>query len=271
MSQTNKGLVVGIVVAAVAAALALAIFAAVGNDHDGMMDGYRGYGPGMMYGYGNGSGGYGYGPGMMNGYRGGYGPGMMSGGYGIPATSAVRSASAADLNAIRGDVNAWLDDHSFKGFRVAHVMAFTNNDYVAVDDASGHGAFELLSAPRGQWLMPEPGPNMMWNTRYGMMRGYHWITTGAYGPGMMSGFGAYASPLQDGRAISSDRARQLAQRWLDENYPGEKALDSTAFPGYYTIDVGTSGHPSGMLSVNASTGAIWYHSWHGRFLAERDF
>jgi hypothetical protein len=25
-----------------------------------------------------------------------------------------------------------------------------------------------------------------------------------------------------------------------------------------------------MLSVNASTGAVWYHAWHGIFLAERD-
>ena len=39
----------------------------------------------------------------------------------------------------------------------------------------------------------------------------------------------------------------------------------------YTIDVGAGGHPVGMLSVNASTGAVWYHTWHGSFLAERDF
>lgn len=38
----------------------------------------RGYGPGMMGGYGPGR--SGYGPGMMGGY--GYGPGMMGGGFG---------------------------------------------------------------------------------------------------------------------------------------------------------------------------------------------
>jgi hypothetical protein len=26
-----------------------------------------------------------------------------------------------------------------------------------------------------------------------------------------------------------------------------------------------------MLSINATTGAVWYHGWHGRFLAEREF
>jgi hypothetical protein len=26
-----------------------------------------------------------------------------------------------------------------------------------------------------------------------------------------------------------------------------------------------------MLSVNATTGAVWYHGWHGAFVAERMF
>jgi hypothetical protein len=30
------------------------------------------------------------------------------------------------------------------------------------------------------------------------------------------------------------------------------------------------GTVNGMLSVNASTGQVWYHSWHGRFIARED-
>jgi len=28
-----------------------------------------------------------------------------------------------------------------------------------------------------------------------------------------------------------------------------------------------SGKISGMLSVNAGTGAVWYHTWHGTYIA----
>ena len=43
-----------------------------------------------------------------------------------------------------------------------------------------------------------------------------------------------------------------------------------AYPGYYTVDVTTSGVVDGMLSVNATTGQVWYHTWHGRFIALQD-
>jgi hypothetical protein len=256
---------VAVVGSLLALVLAIVALADDGTFHrHGMMNGSRsGYEPGMMNGK------RGYGPGMMNGGGGAYGPGMMAGGgNGLPATPPVRSASAADLTAVRERVNVWLRERGFNGFEVADVMAFTRNDYVAVKDPSGRAAFELLSGPRGQWLIPEPGPNMMWNTRYGMMRAGGSSATRGYGPGMMSGFGAYAAPNRKGGTISPARAGAIAQRWLSENLAGRKALDATAFPGYYTIDVGVSGHPAGMLSVNASTGAVWYHSWHGRFLAE---
>ena len=257
--------------AAVVVALALALTAVIvavthsgSNFGRGMMGGHRDdHGPGMM----SGSGGYG---GMMGSYRGDRGQGMMGGAYGVPTPfSPARSASAKDLDTVRERANAWLRERGFDGFQAAEVMAFTRNDYVAVEDANGHGAFELLSGPRGEWLMPEPGPNMMWNTRYGMMRGSGWGTMG--GSGMMGGYGKYETSRQGGESISSSRARTIAGRWLDENLPGRRALDPLAFPGYYTVDVGSKGHPVGMLSVNATTGAVWYHGWHGSFLAERDF
>ena len=43
------------------------------------------------------------------------------------------------------------------------------------------------------------------------------------------------------------------------------------FPGYFTLDTTVGGKKGGMLSVNAATGAVWYHGWHGGFLAERDY
>jgi hypothetical protein len=43
--------------------------------------------------------------------------------------------------------------------------------------------------------------------------------------------------------------------------------DPVAFPGYYTLHTLDAGKISGMLSVNAATGAVWYHTWHGAYIA----
>ena len=41
-----------------------------------------------------------------------------------------------------------------------------------------------------------------------------------------------------------------------------------AFPGYYTLETLKAGKITGMISVNASTGAVWPHWWHGAFIAK---
>ena len=78
------------------------------------------------------------GPGTMGGAFGGYGGGGAgSAGNAVP--------TGAQLTQVRNHVNVWLTSNGFKGFTVAEVMAFTNNDYVAVRDKSGKPAFELLT------------------------------------------------------------------------------------------------------------------------------
>ena len=148
---------------------------------------------------------------------------------------------------------------------------------------------------------------MMWNTRYGMgrsagsmmgsygrgmMRGQgngammgrlgSSTTTGGYGPGMMGGSGSGTgmmggsgrppAPAPRPRAttsVSLAEAHTLAQRWLDSNEPGVKVeTGGDAFPGYYTLETLKGGKITGMISVNASTGAVWPHWWHGAFIAK---
>jgi len=203
-----------------------------------------------------------------------------------PARDVIRSVLAEAVAAIlrndplvRDRVERWLQSPGLSGFRVSEVMAFTNNDYVAVQDARGKPAFELLTEPSG-WLMEEP-PSMMWNTRYGMMgrASRSWTGSGMMGGGMMSGnwTGRYGTGNGwdgggQGTVTSLAQAVKVADRWLSQARQGERAeTDGRAFPGYYTLDTTRSGKTTGMLSVNASTGAVWYHSWHGRFLAERKF
>ena len=84
----------------------------------------------------------------------------------------------------------------------------------------------------------------------------------------MTGGCGYAAP-GNGNPLTLAQAKIAAQRFLDTHLAGTKTDEAVAFPGY-TIDVSRVGHPVGMLSVNASTGAVWYHAWHGTFLQKKD-
>ena len=99
-----------------------------------------GYDMGMMMGSGSGM--MGPGSGMMGGSE-------MRGGYGPASTQ----SSPGSLSDVRDWAERWLDSRGFDRFRVGEVMAFRNNDYVLVQDASGKPAFELLTGPGQTWLM----------------------------------------------------------------------------------------------------------------------
>jgi hypothetical protein len=125
---------------------------------------------------------------------------------------------------------------------------------------------------------------MMWNTKYGMMsgtRGYGGMMgsngrgmMGPNGGGMMGEYGSSASPRsaqgssQDKMPVDPEQARKVADAYLSRVSPGTKAEEPTRFYGYYTIDTEKDGKTSGMLSVNGYSGEVWYHSWHGPFVAK---
>ncbi len=73
------------------------------------------------------------------------------------------------------------------------------------------------------------------------------------------------------------KAVEVANHWPAAASPGEQvAADAGGaamgkFPGCYPFDTTRNGKNAGMLSVNATTGAVWYHAWHGTFLAEQEF
>lgn len=176
------------------------------------------------------------------------GPGMMGT---WPGPQPPPNAAPLTAEQVAEQVRSLLPRWGDPGLQVGHIMEFDNGFYVIVEGADGTGAFELLVDRYGTWVRPEPGPNMMWNTRYGHM-----------GAGRV---GVPGSPT-----IGPEQALQLAQAYLDRQMPGATAGELTEFPGYYTIDVASGGRTSGMLSVNAYTGAVWYHTWHGAFLAETE-
>ena len=54
-------------------------------------------------------------------------------------------------------------------------MEFNNNFYVGFKEKSTDNyAFEALIDPYTGDMYSEPGPNMMWNAKYGMMTGMMW-------------------------------------------------------------------------------------------------
>ncbi len=136
--------------------------------------------------------------------------------------------------------------------QVSEVMEFTDNFYVVVKESNtGRGAFELLIDPYTGAIYSEPGPNMMWNSKYSPMGG------------MMGGF-------QSGdNTLSLDQAVQGVQKYLDANLAGAKiSPDGISFYGHYTFDYQINNKTAGMLSVNGVTGDVWLHTWHGSFIQE---
>ena len=67
--------------------------------------------------------------------------------------------------------------------------------------------------------------------------------------------------------LSPEEAQDVAQRWLDANVPGATAGEADPFYGYYTLHFLEDGEIAGMLSVHGGSGDVWYHSWHGDFVA----
>lgn len=172
------------------------------------------------------------GPGMMGG-----GSGMMGGGYGLPGDGTpVRS-----LDQARQRAKLFADR---LGLRVGEVMQFSWNFYAELQTPAGQPVTEVLVDPRSGAVGLEYGPAMMWNTRYGMYR------TG-----------------QTGTGRSAAQAQSIAQQWLRDHGSALTVGTLESYPGYYTMHTMQAGKISGMLSVNATTGQVWYHTWHGTYVA----
>jgi len=197
--------------------------------------------------------------------------GMMGRWYQQPQTQSTTPVTMDQAKAIAQQYLASLGNSNLA---IKEIMEFQNNFYIIYyEKDTGIGAFEMLiwkqtpsygmmgggmmggRATAGV-IMPEPGPNMMWNAKYGMMSN-----------GMMRSQYQASSPM----TVTKDKALQLGQAYLGANLNGAKVEDATQFYGYYTIDFTVNGKIAGMLSVNGYTGQVWYHSWHGDFIQEVEF
>jgi hypothetical protein len=176
----------------------------------------------------------GTGAGMMGGgMMAGTGGGMMAGRAWLAGDGIpVTSIAAARARAAHAAGPA--------GLHPGEVIWFSNGFYVELKDTAGNPSTEVIVNPADGAVTTEPGPAMMWNT------------------------GSRTASL------SPDQAGTIAARWLDTNRPGEAVGPVDAYPGYYAIDTTVGGKGAGMVSVNAASGAVWYHTWHGTFIAKED-
>jgi hypothetical protein len=201
----------------------------------------------------------------MMGQRGPYGygvPGGMMGGVVPDANLAPAQGQSMSLKQAQTVVEEYLKTYGDNNLEITEVIQFDNQFYAEVHEKdTGTGAFELLIDPVTAAVYPEPGPNMMWNIKYGAMGGQ-----GMMSGGMMGGYGRRGS-TGGAMTVTPDNAKTLAQAELDRALPGVKVGDEAeTFYGYYTIDTERDGKTVGMLSVNGYTGAVWIHTWHGQFI-----
>ncbi len=187
-----------------------------------------------------------YGCGAGNTVR-GRGPWGMMGGLGAPAMPGATVGQLLTIQQAKEAAQKYVAGLGYKNLVVSEVMEFTQNYYAIVQESdTGIGAMELLIDKGTGAVWPEYGPNMMWNSKYGMMGNS--ITSGEM-------------------TVTPEEALKAAQRWLDANRPGVVTeSEADAFHGYYTIHTLKNGAIEGMLSVNGSTSQVWYHTWHGEFV-----
>ena len=215
---------------------------------------YSTYGPAGTGGYGCGCGGRG---GICGG--GGWGAagnfgewgcytGYCVGGYPVVYPGDA-TTSPMTLSATATTVQSYLTSLSNPDLAIGEVQEYSVNFYVSIyEKSTGVGAFELLVDKYTGNVYAEPGPNMVWNTKYGMT-------------------GRLATPTAV-MPVTVDQAKTDAQQFLNTYFQGTTVGKVQTFYGYYTIYVMLQSKTYGMLSVNGYTGQVWCHMWHGSFVQE---
>lgn len=209
------------------------------------------------------------------GMGGGQNPGNMSGGMGgimlLSGTSAYRHDGAMvtmeDAIEIAGRFMGALGNGALA---LDEVEEWEFNYYVVVKESapSRYKAFQLIIDKWTGSVMPEPGPSMMWNQKYGRMM--NTMTEGM--PGHMNRRDRKIT--EPTFTVTPEDAASSANKFLRERFRRALVVEGIpdVFFGFYNFDVNdaATGVKYGMLSVNGSTGQIWYHTWHGSFVQGRE-
>ncbi|MBI2907676.1 MAG: hypothetical protein HYX92_08490 [Chloroflexi bacterium] len=252
MTRSHASVILGIVI--LLSAVSCAPLQPWGQPYQpGYLNGGFG-GGGMMGGGGAGGGmmGGGFGGGGMMGGGGIQGPG--AGGYG----SANPQARSLTIDQAAEAARRYLARYG-GALALTGVIEFAGNFHATVKENNTEvRAMELLIDKFNGQVYPEMGPNMTWNAKYG-------VTNPAMGDSYAGGAPAIEMP------VTSERAKAVAQQFLNSELPGVTAGEPDPFYGYYALRTVRNGEIEGMLSVNGYTGVVWYHTWHGPFVGMKEF
>jgi hypothetical protein len=137
-------------------------------------------------------------------------------------------------------------------FQLAQVLEFQNGFYAVITEKdTGRAAVEVLIDPYSGVVLPEMGPAMQWNLKYGR----------AQDP---------SQPAGD-NPVAIDQARLAAQAFLEKVHPGAKVNEGGyAFYGYYGFNYSVDGKTAGVLSVNGTTQQVWEPRGLGAFVGQKE-
>jgi hypothetical protein len=172
-------------------------------------------------------------------------------------------------------VQNYLGKMGFSNLGIGTMQEYSNMFYAQiVEEKNGTGAFELAVNKTTGVVTPMQGPTIIWNMKYGVtstgMMGY--LTSA--GSGMMGGSGMMTwlrgTPTTN-MAISMEKAKTLAQQYLDANNTGTTVGQVTTYYGYYTMQVLKDGNVVGIMGVYGNTGQVMTYTWMGIFMQQKVF
>lgn len=178
---------------------------------------------------------------------------------------------------------------------LTELIEFDNHFYfVTKEKSTGVYAFESQMDKLTGSVHPAPGPNLMWNTQYGMttmMQDMMGSSMMPMGGGMMSNMMGSPTPIEPTAdlPISPEQAKQASRQFLEKANAAVPAMPMMQMPmpsnplqgavvggkvrkfyGYYTLDLVKDGKLVGLLSVHGYTGQVWHQAWHGSFVAVKE-
>ena len=167
--------------------------------------------------------------------------GRFPGGFSPAAGRAPRDAAPLSLGQAAGRVREYLAAMGEADLAPAEVIEFSNHFYASVrETGTGRYAFELLVDPSSGAIAPGPGPNLLWNRKYG-----------PWGERRDARL-----PAGEPMRVSAQEARERALRALRAWRAGDGVGEPGAFYGYYTLEVLRDGAVTGLLSVNGTNGDV---------------
>ena len=212
----------------------------------------------------------------------GGGGGMGSGGQASMGNGMGAMMVVSGGTAYRGDgtrvtmddavviATRYLNSSGISSLALDEIEEWEFNYYVVVKEAapSTYKAYQLIIDKWTGAVMPEPGPNMAWNQKYGRMMNN-------MSEGMGGGMKKRERNMTDpSMTVTVQAASSAAVQFLRERFSRPLAVDVSpdVYFGYYNFDVNdaVTGAKYGMLSVNGATGQVWYHTWHGNYVQGRE-